>query len=182
MSNEEANPIGRPRKYATEIERVAARKAQNRKYQEKVKRERFKRYHTDKTYREALLADQRRSYRMRKGSTSKRFGKNHDQVADFAEYRMVKVGGKFVRRLTLTPRQMASLFEITPKAFSGWLETGKFPEPKIKSYLGEYCYTSKQATAMAKAMSETMNGKAVFRSVDTEAIKKVHLAFRQHQP
>lgn len=170
-------PPGRPRKYKTEDERLAAKREQNRRYQETVKKERYERYHSDPKYREGLLAGQRKSYRMQKGIKVKKFGGNHSRVHEFAFYRKVKLGGKFVRRLTLTPYDMATFFEITKKAFGGWISTGKFPRPHLRTEDGGYAYTHKQAAAMAKAMGENMKGKSAFRSTDAEAIKATHSAF-----
>jgi len=171
--------VGRPPKYRNEKERTAARKAQNRKCQERVGAERRERYQNDPVYRAKILSAQRARYRARNGRTKAAIGHRRGKANAYATKRSVLRGPLKISRLTLNPTQCADFLDTTPTAFAAWVATGKFPRPQLRDATGTFHYTARQMNAMCEALFHAMKGRVVFRASDTAAIAKVHAAFHQ---
>ncbi len=158
---------GRPRKYHTEAEALAASKAYHKEYLNK----RRERYAKDPAYREKIINAERKRYKnTNPGFRSKNFGENAGKASGFA-----KVNPKY-----LTTDEISKFIGIVPKVLSIWIATGKFPEPTNILSTGQKCYTVEQADAVAFVLKKDLAGRAAFRTTDVDTIARVWQAIENN--
>tara|TARA_R100000808_G_scaffold512_2_gene2694 strand:+ start:14076 stop:14579 length:504 start_codon:yes stop_codon:yes gene_type:complete len=160
MSEDNKPKRGRPRKYHTEAEAIAASKA----YQKEYLNKRRERYAKDPAYREKIINAERLRYKKTNPSfRPKSFGADAGNASQYA-----KVNPKY-----LTIDEIAKFIGVVPKVLSIWITTGKFPEPTNILSTGQKCYTLDQANAVAFVLKEDLEGRAAFRTTDTYTIERV---------
>lgn len=151
---------GRPRKYHTEAESIAASKA----YQKEYLNKRRERYAKDPAYREKIINAERSRYKNTNPSfRAKEFGVDAGKASAYA-----KVNPKY-----LTLDEIARFIGVVPKVLSIWISTSKFPEPTNILSTGQKCYTIAQANAVAFVLKEDLEGRAAFRTTDVSTIQRV---------
>lgn len=166
---------GRPPIYATEEERIKARRDKARVYQKAYLDVRRKRYRQDASHRTALVLRSREMYHSGTSYTPKGFGENRGKARSFGSPR--KVDGRNLMSLSIP--QMAAFIGVVSKVLSGWIMQGKFPRPKLTDESGVRVFTVKQADMLASVMFRGLKGRAAFRATDKDVIMLLHSTYQK---
>ena len=164
--------LGRPRKYKTQREVVAANKA----YQRKASIKRAERYKKDREFRLKEQERSRKNYAEISKFKEKSFGKFAGLANKFASPKWVTVGGSLAEHAVLSIPRMARVLNVKSKALNEWIAQGKFPAPTHQSSKkgGLSYYTVDEANSFANILKAGLKGRGAFCKTDTDVIHKLH--------